>query len=134
MSSLFTTLAKCEQRSLRVINIFGFRLFNYRNISHAAGNTPIITTVAFFNLKFLRTHPCAIICTIFTNGMVQQAAIFLFTFFLTPRKCAPFKLQLHVIIFIFFFGGYSAPIFTGNTDNIFTVILYYSKNVTWVVI
>jgi len=54
--------------------------------------------IAFFNLKFLRPHPCTIIGTVRTNRMIQQTTVARLIFFLPPFSRSPFIFQAEMII------------------------------------
>src|ERR1700712_2112862 len=66
--------------------------------------------------------------------MIEQAAVFFLTLFLSPGERTPFKLQLQMIIFIFFYCGDGTPVFSRDADQIFSIYFYNSKNMPWIVV
>src|SRR5437879_2978572 len=71
MPALFAFLAKSQECSTWIINIICFRFFVCWYICLSTRTAPIIAGIPFFYLKFLCTHPGAIICPVFSNGMIQ---------------------------------------------------------------
>src|SRR5690242_2953660 len=57
MSSYFACRTESVHLPGGIENIFAIRLFNNRNVFHAAGYPPVVPAISFFDLEFLGTHP-----------------------------------------------------------------------------
>lgn len=96
-------------------------LFYGGDVGRGAGATPVVAGVGLFHLEFLAAHPGAAIGSVGSDGMIEQAAVLLLSFFRAPGEGAPFEEQLEVIVPVFLFGGDATGDLAGDADAFLVV-------------
>ena len=130
----FAGRAESHQRPFFIVPVFVLLIFCGWHIKNATGHSPVIATVAFLNLAFLRTHPRTGVHAMRANSMIQYTAITSPVFKCRDLVFTPFELQGEMIVFVFLLCRKATINFSRHAQGRSPISIHHRKYVRGVIV